>query len=61
MTFNRLFASQDTPLVPFDHFHIGQQMMGKQHRLSTLQMRIAGHRDHPIGLRLGDENALKLF
>ena len=32
-----------TPRVAFEHFHVGQHMMRRQHRLRPLQMGVAGH------------------
>ena len=43
-------AVPKSPGIPFQHLKIRQQMMGEQHRLRPLQMRIARHRNAGVTL-----------
>ena len=37
-----------SPLVPFQHLDVSQQMMGQQHRLAALEVRVSGQNHFPV-------------
>ena len=45
-------------VVAREHFHVGEQMVGKERRLGALQVRVGGHRRLGITCAQPDERAL---
>ena len=43
------------PLVPLEHLHVGEHVVGEEDRLGGLQVGVARHDDVEVALRLADE------
>ena len=51
-------AVAETLPVPLQHEDIGEEMVGEQHGLSALEMRVAGHGRGAVPLGLGEQSRL---